>query len=267
MPEKARKVLFAIALVVFCVSAFNFVSHHWQEFVLSRGMDNIRHEAIVPVVVVPGAELAVAGVPERDEAPPFATLSVDFDMLLGINSDIVGWIYIPGGFVSYPLLQGVDNQLYLTTTFDKRHNILGSIFLDFRNNRDFEDFNTIIYGHDTRNDMMFGSLKRFEEQSYVDEHRYIHIIREHEVRVYEIFSVYETLATSDTYTIGFASERAFAEYLHKVAERSWVEAAPLNMASIITLSTCTPTHRDKRLVVQAQLVAVHEVSATYRIHE
>ena len=262
MPEKARRVLFAVALVVFCVSAFNFVSHHWQEFVSSRGMDNIRHEVIIPVVVVPETGLAAAGVSaEDDDDPPFATLSVDFDRLLGINPDIVGWIYIPGGFVSYPLLQCGDNHRYLTTTFDNRQNVLGGIFLDFRNNRDFEDFNTIIYGHDTRNDMMFGSLKRFEEQSYVDEHRYIHIIREHEVRVYEIFSVYETLVTRDMYTIStisFASEEGFAAYLHEIAGRSRVEAAPLNMGRIITLSTCTPTHRDKRLLVHAQLVAVHD---------
>jgi len=248
--EKIRKLLMAIALIVFCVSAFNFGSHHYQEFVASRALDNIRQD-----VILSPAQNNASNDNDEIYEDAFSTLSIDFDRLLSINRDIVGWIYIPGGFVSYPLLQAADNHHYLNLTFDNRQNVLGSIFLDFRNSPDFEDRNTIIYGHDTRNDMMFGSLKRYLDQAYADEHRYIHIIREYEVRVYEIFAVFETPATSDVYTMHFESEELFAEYLEEMVAQSVITATvPQADDSIITLSTCTPTGRDIRLVVQAKLV-------------
>ena len=252
MPEKIRKALMAIALVVFCVSAFNFGWHHYQEFVSSRALDNIRQEVVRPPVEITRPA-------ESDEELPevFSTLSIDFDRLFSINRDIVGWIYIPDGYVSYPLLQAADNHHYLNLTFDNRQNTLGSIFLDFRNDPDFENLNTIIYGHDTRNDMKFGSLKRFKDQEYFDAHRYIHIIREHEVRIYEIFAVFEPPATSDVYTMFFDSEELFAEYVQEMIAKSVIVANNLpTTESIITLSTCTPTGRDIRLVVQAKLVEI-----------
>ena len=252
MPEKIRKILMAIALVVFCVSAVNFGWHHYQEFVSSRALDNIRQEVILPPVIN-----EPSGEEEDVYEDVFSTLSIDFDRLFSINRDIVGWIYIPGGFVSYPLLQAADNHRYLNLTFDNRQNSLGSIFLDFRNAPDFEDLNTIIYGHDTRNDMMFGSLKRYLDQAYADEHRYIHIIREHDVRVYEVFAVFETPATSHVYTKNFYSEELFAEYLQEMLAKSVITTNnPPTTESIITLSTCTPTGRDIRLVVQAKLIDV-----------
>lgn len=252
MPEKVRRILFFIAAVVFCISAFNFGYHHYQEFVASRAIDNVKQEVMGPPV-----EIARPPACEEDEPAVFSTLSIDFERLKNINRHIVGWIYIPGGFVSYPLLQAHNNHHYLNLTFDNRSNVLGSIFLDFRNDPDFEDPNTIIYGHDTRNDMKFGSLKRHLDQEYADAHRYVHIIREHEVRVYEIFSVFETPATSHVYTMHFETEEDFAYYLQEMIEKSVIASENLPTTErIITLSTCTPTGRDIRLVVQAKLVAI-----------
>jgi sortase B len=251
--DKVRRIVFFIAIVVFCIGAFNFGSHYYQEFVASRATYNVRQEVLLPPIELTRPVVYA----ETEEPEVFSTLSIDFDRLFSINRDIVGWIYIPGGFVSYPLLQAGNNYRYLNLTFDNRQNALGSIFLDFRNDPNFEDQNTIIYGHDTRNDMMFGSLKRHLDQDYTDAHRYVHIIREHDVRVYEIFAVFETSATSDVYTKHFASEEDFAEYLLKMVAQSVI--APNNLPtteSIITLSTCTPTGRDIRLVVQAKLVEI-----------
>lgn len=252
MPEKIRRILFFIAAIVFAISAFNFGHYHYQEWTSRRALDNVRQEVLLPPV-----EIARPPAYEEEVPEVFSTLSIDFDRLLSINQNIVGWIYIPGGFVSYPLLQAHNNHHYLNLTFDNRQNVLGSIFLDFRNNPDFEDPNTIIYGHDTRNDMMFGSLKRHLDQDYADAHRFVHIIRQHEVRVYEIFSVFETPATSHVYTMHFASKEDFAYYLQEMIEKSEIisESVPTT-ESIITLSTCTPTGRDIRLVVQAKLLEI-----------
>jgi sortase B len=251
MSRKLRIVIIIVALAVFCGSAYQLGWHYYQELTVNRGLEDIAQE----IIVQPPAPEADVDVEE-----PFSTLSIDFDALYKINTDIIAWLYIPDTPVSYPILHGNDNQFYLDRTFDRRSNVLGSIFLDYRNSEDYEDLNSIIYGHDTRNDLMFGSLKKYKEQAYANENKYIHIIRDNEVRVYEIFSIYETLATSNTYTIRFASDESYAEYLEEMSSKTIVNAAaPPDTESIITLSTCTSTARNMRLVIQAKLVEVYGI--------
>ena len=73
--------------------------------------------------------------------------AVDFASLQKINPDIVGWIYIEGTQINYPVVQGNDNQYYLKHLFSGEWNGSGCIFLDSRNRADFSDRHSIIYGH------------------------------------------------------------------------------------------------------------------------
>lgn len=83
--------------------------------------------------------------------------SIDFDKLYEINSDTRGWIKIDSLGISYPIMQYTDNEYYLKKNTYKEDSISGSIFLDYRNNG-FDDRHTIIYGHNMKNDSMFGKL-------------------------------------------------------------------------------------------------------------
>ena len=83
---------------------------------------------------------------------------VDFSLLKQENEDIVGWIYCEGTPISYPVVQSGDNQYYLHRLINGEYNIAGSIFMDYRNNAELEDNNTIIYGHNMKNNTMFGYL-------------------------------------------------------------------------------------------------------------
>ena len=78
-------------------------------------------------------------------------ITVDFDALQEINEDVVGWIYIPGTEVNYPVVQGDDNEYYLHRTFEKKDNFTGAIFLDYLCQPDFSSDNTILYGHNMKN--------------------------------------------------------------------------------------------------------------------
>ncbi len=82
---------------------------------------------------------------------------IDFDKLYEINKDIKGWLKIEALGISYPIAQYTDNQYYLKKDIYKQNSISGSIYLDYRNNG-FEDINTVIYGHNMKNDTMFGKL-------------------------------------------------------------------------------------------------------------
>ncbi len=86
---------------------------------------------------------------------------IDFTQLLSVNSDIVGWLRIRALDISYPVVQGKDNDYYLHRTFEKTDNFAGCLFVNSYNMGDFTDQNTIIYGHNMKNGSMFGKLKNF----------------------------------------------------------------------------------------------------------
>lgn len=100
-----------------------------------------------------------------DDSPTFAELQV-------LNPDVLGWITIYGTGVDYPLVQGDTNDSYINTDVQGRFSLGGSIFLDWQNEKDFSDFNTIIYGHHVEKGEMFGDLEHFMEQAYFDKHEY-----------------------------------------------------------------------------------------------
>ena len=245
MSKTVRRLITAVAVVVLIVSASKIGWHYYQLYVGARTYEDIRVETVTEIE-------------DAETVDDFSTISIDFDALYNINPDIIAWLYIPDTPVSYPVLRGANNQTYLRTTYDKKSNILGSIFQDYRNDADFQDLNTVVYGHNTSNDSMFGSLKQYKQQDYASQHTEVQIIRKDEVLVYEVFSVYETLATSDTYTIKFSSDETYLSYLSKMLSQSVVEVGSLPVSEhIITLSTCTGGNKTMRLVLQARLAAVY----------
>jgi len=236
------------AAIIFVVSGTRLGWHYYQLHTGESSYDDIRNE----VIIDPPAETV-----EEDK---FRTIQIDFNVLYDINTDIVAWLYIPGTPVSYPILRGRDNQAYLTRSYDKKYNILGSIFEDYRNDPEFSDVHTVVYGHNTSSDAMFGSLKKYKEQGYAKEHTEIHILKKDEVRIYDVFSVYETLATSDTYIIDFSSEESFAKYLDLMTSKSIVYLGDSpGPGQILTLSTCTGGDKAMRLVLQAKYIQSHPV--------
>ena len=102
--------------------------------------------------------------PEPLSYPTEPPLAVDFESLKAINPDVKGWLYIEALDISYPVVQGPDNDAYLHTTYEGTSNFAGSIFLDYQNQGDFSDGNTIVYGHNMKNLSMFGKLKQMKRR-------------------------------------------------------------------------------------------------------
>lgn len=67
------------------------------------------------------------------------------------------WISVKGTRIDYPLMQGVDNQFYLTHDHEDNPNTAGSIFFDAIDSP-YNGNVTVIYGHSMRDGSMFGSL-------------------------------------------------------------------------------------------------------------
>lgn len=107
------------------------------------------------------------------------------------HPDVKGWISIDGTHIDYPLLQSEDNVKYLDHNAFGDYVVTGSIFLDYRFNANFTNFNTIIYGHHVPTGDMFGDIKKFTDINFFETHRYGMIYYNGEEKELEIFGILE----------------------------------------------------------------------------
>lgn len=189
---------------------------------------------------------------EEMPTPP----QIDWVSLIELNEDIIGWIQIDGTDISYPVVKGRDNSFYLKHTFEKNANIAGTIFIDYANSSDFQDCNTLIYGHNMKNGSMFGKLGKYFKDEEALPGRYIWICTPEKDYRYEIFSSHVVDASGDTYTLFPEHNEQFGAYLDKMTKQSYIDfgTSVTKEDKIITLSTCTGNNAT-RFIVQAKCIA------------
>ena len=167
-------------------------------------------------------------------------VSVDFEKLKQINSDIKGWIKIENTNINYPILQGSDNDYYLYRNYMKEKNQSGSIYLNSKNNG-FIDKNTVIYGHNMKDGTMFYDLyKIYNNELGNDITVYIYTPDGH--MKYKVVSTY--IINPDEfkyeYDINELIKKSKFSFENNIKEDS----------KILTLYTCNHIG-DKRLIVHA----------------
>lgn len=247
-----------VAVAVFCFAAYNLF-HIYTEY--KKGTDEYNHIEQMAVTERDPESTEETSDTEKGLQPPF---DVDFAALQGVNPDVVGWIYIEAlDGISYPVVQGEDNEEYLHTTYENNYNFAGTIFIDYENSRDFSDCNTLVYGHNMKNGSMFGQLKKFsEDQTTYEKSKYFWIFTPEKDYRYEIISAYTTGVNSDTYTLFKGPGDEFQEYLDTIKGYSEIETDDTELTikdRIVTLSTCTGNDAT-RYVVQGRLADSVDVS-------
>jgi len=192
--------------------------------------------------------------PENEESQKRKSLQE----LLKENDDLVGWIRIEDTNIDYPVLKSKDNQDYLKLNFKKEYSILGSIFMDYRNDIHELDRNTIIYGHRTKNGTMFEHLSKFLDEQFIKSHPTFELDTLNGTYKAIVFSVYKTTTEFNYIQTDFSSDKEFEQFISTVKEKSLFD---LNVDVskddfILTLSTCESAYisDDKRMVVMAKLV-------------
>ena len=186
-------------------------------------------------------------------------LNVDLGELKGMNEDVIGWIEIPDTPISYPLLQGKDNQYYLNHNWKKDYNAGGSIFMEAQNRADFSNFNTLIYGHRMSDSSMFNSLRHYESEEYLAKHQRVYIVTEQGVRVYEVVAAMKVMVKDPVYWLISDQEKYMQKMIDFCLENSVIEGnlTPNIENRFLTLSTCTGlTASDDRWVVVAVEVGI-----------
>ncbi len=177
-------------------------------------------------------------------------INIDFDSLEATNKDVVGWIYSENSPINYPIVQSGDNDYYLRKMIDGSYNNAGSIFMDFRNNRDFTDLNTIIYGHNMKNGSMFGTLDKYKSQEYYEEHPVIYLITPEQTYKIELFAGIVTHDSSNVYHIPQKHEDLKTLYNELINKSTFTSSVSLDERDrIITLSTCSYETDEARYVV------------------
>lgn len=273
MKKNVRKVLRIILVVVFIISTAMMLLQ-WLD---NSGGEEAYHDALniamqekpqeTPAAPQPTEAQIEATEPPAEPVTYWVPVPVEGDPVMeemaGINiaalkeenEDVLGWIRIPDTKIDYPLMQGEDNEFYLKHTWQKERNSVGSIFLEHLNSPDLTDFNSIVYGHNMRNDSMFGQLDGFSIPDFWKTHPYVYIALESGVYRYEVFAFFQPPVDSVTYSVNPRQDHTKREFLDFTRENNWLDTGiePLITDRILTLSTCTGRGYSNRNVVQARL--------------
>ena len=195
--------------------------------------------------------------------PVYAT--VDFATLQSINPDIYAWIEIPGTTISYPVVQHEgDDSYYLHRNTDKNYSAGGAVFSEGQYNpRDFSSPVTVLYGHHTSSDNMFGPLQAyFSDPGFLATDPHIIIYTPDGEYDYAVFAavpydnthiLYEyNMNNSDTYCSFFESIiniRDLGTYTNES------NAPEDSTDKVLILSTCLDGNNNRRFLVMGTLVS------------
>lgn len=231
----------------------------------------IIEEPLVPLAQLPVSEMPtqtvatednlvvedVAIAPQPTLNPMEPNVSVDIEGLSAVSPDSIGWIHMPNSGISYPLLQGDNNQEYVRTAYDGSYSLAGSIFVDYRVSGDFRDLNTVIYGHNMQSDVMFSALHSYEDAAYADANPYFFILTEDGYLRYEVCYAFTTESDSSVYDYDFSAQGSYQAHLDMLRACSLYDRGVVTeQTPIVTLSTCTGVVASQRFVVVGRLCAI-----------
>lgn len=191
------------------------------------------------------------GDPNPTETVP---IEVDFDVLLKSNADVIGWIYCEDTPINYPVVQGKDNDYYLSRMIDGTRNSSGTLFADYRNAGDFSDGNTIVYGHNMKNKEMFGTLPNYKKQSYFDEHPVMWLLTPEENYKVELVAGYVTSSISEIYSFGQTEADVVSQMEQAADQSTFLSGFQVSQGDrFVTLSTCSYEYDNARYVLIGRL--------------
>lgn len=176
------------------------------------------------------------------------------------NPDIVGHLVLPDTNVDYMVVHGEDNDFYLNHTPDKVEEYAGSIFLDYRCQRDFSNGTTVVYGHNMKNGSMFNHLMKYGDKTFFDEHPEGYFYLPDRNIIIEIFAALMVDHENEyVYRLGYREDHL--EYIKENA-RQYRELDLQEDDHFITMSTCAYEFENARMVIIGRIVYEDELETT-----
>lgn len=248
MKRKRRKTRLVLIDVIFVLLALIIVFLTYKAYsVFSEYYESAKeYEEIQKIAITEN---------NTEEDKEMASIRVDFEKLSKVNPDIVAWIrFEEPAVINYPIVQGEDNEKYLTTTFEGTENGAGCLYVDVDNAGDFSDKNTFIYGHYKKNGHMFGALGKYKDEEYYKKHSFFEIYTpDGKMERYQIFVVTVVNASSDSYKKVYVNDEEYENYIHMVRQLALYDTGVevTKDSQIVSLSTCTNVRVEERLMIHA----------------
>ena len=245
--DKARKIIFDLAILVFIGSCTYLVNYYGESDRNAKFYDGVA---------------GMLGKGEVSENYPRAYLT-KFASLWEMNEDIVGWLSIDGTKVNYPVVQSDDNDYYLHKDFSKADNKHGIPFADCRVDISIPSTNIPIYSHNMKDGQMFGELINYQDLNYYKQHPVINFDSLYEEGKYKIVAMF-IASTLPEHAPNFEyhnfiqanSDEELMNFANEVLSRSLivtgVDIQPGDQ--LITLSTCTYDFKEARFAMVARRV-------------
>lgn len=218
--------------------------------------NEVQNAAIIPRLpeATPAADVEpVVQETEASEIP----FDVDWQMLREENSEVIAWLYCPDTVINYPVVQAVDNEKYLTVNFSGRENAGGALFADYASTVGIRASHLIIYGHNMKDNSMFGTLKEYVDEEYFKAHPIFYLLTPDQAYRLELLDCLTIDATLDNYPTYFGENGSLESYVGRISSMAyWVNSeADWQNYQLVTMSTCTSSD-DERLILQGVLVPI-----------
>ena len=187
---------------------------------------------------------------------PDSSNNLSFEELKLKNKDVFAWIDVYGTKIDYPIVQGQDNSEYLNKTVLGEFSTAGSIFLDHRNDKEFTDFQDILYGHYMAERKMFGDMELFKDKSFFDTHKYgvIHRADKPSIGI-EFFAFMKTVGTDKTILSPTKLKEEKSDLVKHIYESATYsrDIDFSNNENIIILDTCDLSITNGRYILAGKL--------------
>lgn len=280
--EIIRKIIFIIAVCVFIGAGVMLASTLLQSQKAQQDAEGIKEVVTTTVATTidsDGNVVTIAPTEEEIEEHNFDVIKYYKD----INDDVKAYIELEGCDIYQPVVQGEDNDYYLTHTYYDGKNKAGSLFLDYRCRieDDYTSPNLVVYGHNQEDGTMFGNLKDYKQNvEFYAANPVITFNTEYGVGTYLIYGYFVThvLEKQDShgevfhyqdYIETMNDEYTFNWYINEVMKRTQI-LTPVEVEygdSLLCLSTCSNEFSNSRFVVFARKLREGEAVEDYDFTE
>ena len=270
--ECARKIVMDVSFLVLLICALYFTNYFIELYEAKKIADQTTMEP--PAVTQTVDEEALAWAEIRAKYPNIdfpEGMNIAFADLYARNQDTVGYVSIENTGIAATIVKGEDNEFYLKHNFLKVQTKYGQPYMDYRNNVETLDDNTIIYGHHMRDGLMFAQLSYYYEGtkeqdalSFYKEHPVIEfntLFGSYKWKICAVFVTNNKPSDDNGYMFNiivpnFHTRESLKAYIEAVKERSIIDTGVdwNETDKFVSLVTCAYDFDDERLVVIARMV-------------
>ena len=259
MSKRGKIILIILAIIA--AACAGYLIYHFVSLAKANNdseelLEKVSIETVAPVQSTTGAAEEST---ETETTTAAYESPIDFTELQSINEEIHAWITVDNTSINYPVAQHAgesgtysENYYYLDTNYDNTYSEYGTLFTTTENATDMSDPITVIYGH---NRSRFEELKLYRDETYWDEHRYIHVYTPTEELTYKIWAA---VVHSDDFLANLydlKTTEGVESFITGVLQindlNSHVDESMTVTGDdrLVVLSTCVPEDSSKRYLV------------------